>query len=141
METPLNLTALECKTETAPCRFCGDPDIGVIRPSYLMIHGHYAQAPALGYEVFVLNPRQKVKLIELPNGMQALVADIDPKQELSCVAHEECMINALNALYTLGDLNEEHLSPDILREGEWGRPVYHPFTDPSEIEALPTKKR
>jgi hypothetical protein len=101
---------------TPPCRYCGEEHVGTVQRSHIMLRGSYMFVERLGHEVFVVDPKNKLGLITLPNGWQALIVDIDPKQEASAAMHEACAQEAVEALYAVGYLPEHAVGAEILEE-------------------------
>lgn len=75
---------------TPSCKFCGEAHVGIHVSTFLMLRGTWVFSPPLGHEVFVLDPDIQVVPMELPNGQQAIAADMN-RPEIIAAAHEDCI--------------------------------------------------
>lgn len=73
---------------TPPCRFCEDPNLGMLGDNTVMLKGSFMFNPEQGMPMFVLDPDVALTPLQLPNGQIALVFDVS---EACCVTHTECI--------------------------------------------------
>jgi hypothetical protein len=111
---------MENDDTTPGCKICGDEHVGVVQPAYVMLRGCYMVPPSLGHEVFVLDPELGAEFFKLPNGQHAIILDVNKRKPASCIAHEECVALAIDALDTVGPVGpEDHEDDDDEHDRGW----------------------
>ncbi len=90
---------------TPECFLCGEEHIGVTNDAVLILKGQHFPSTEFDVPVFLLDPDTKLRILELPNGQLALVADTlgHPTKH----AHQECLEMMADETYYDDDEDDE----------------------------------
>jgi hypothetical protein len=104
---------MEDDESTPSCVACGADHVGVVTPCMLMLRGSFGYNEQVGLELFFIDPKIAMEVIELSDGTYALCVDVNARRKKAMVMHEECWEEINERLANVSDVSPSEM---------WGEP-------------------